>query len=172
MRVKSFHSICECLARLVIPNKIPKCPLTRLPNSSSDYLTLKTKILLRDRVTYAYTWACIVKAQVWSGEEGSENELEHFGFVVDCRARLNPPLPENYFGEAIREKLGSKEGVLKGLEKLSSNFEPPNLERLVGVAGSPSISPPPSTVDEKSLPLTFFDMLWLHFPSYSRPRLL
>ena len=38
-------------------------------------------------------------------------------------------------GEAIREKLGSKEGVLKGLEKLSSNFESPNLERLVGVAG-------------------------------------
>ena len=26
---------------------------------------------------------------------------------------------------------------MKGLEKLSSNFESPNLERLVGVAGSP-----------------------------------
>ena len=26
---------------------------------------------------------------------------------------------------------------MKGLEKLSSNFEPPNLERLVGVASSP-----------------------------------
>ena len=40
---------CECLARLAIPDKIPKCPLTRLSNSSSDYLTLKTKTLLRGR---------------------------------------------------------------------------------------------------------------------------
>ena len=29
---------------------------------------------------------------------------------------------------------------MKGLQKLSSNFEPPNLERLVGVAGSPRFS--------------------------------
>ena len=28
---------CECLARLTISDKIPKCPLTRLLNSSSDY---------------------------------------------------------------------------------------------------------------------------------------
>ena len=27
---------CECLARLAIPDKIPKCPLTRLSNSFSD----------------------------------------------------------------------------------------------------------------------------------------
>ncbi|KAL6334591.1 hypothetical protein AAG906_019095 [Vitis piasezkii] len=40
---------CECLARLAIPDKIPKCPLTQLSNSSSDYLTLKTKTLLRGR---------------------------------------------------------------------------------------------------------------------------
>ena len=60
-------------------------------------------------VTYAYTWACIVKARVWSGEEGSENELEHFGFVADCRARLDPPLPENYFGNCLVPCLLSKE---------------------------------------------------------------
>ena len=38
---------CECLARLAIPDKIPKCPLTQLFYSYSDYLTLKTKTLLR-----------------------------------------------------------------------------------------------------------------------------
>ncbi|RVW15008.1 hypothetical protein CK203_090453 [Vitis vinifera] len=32
---------------LAIPDKIPKCPLTRLSYSYSDYLTLKTKTLLR-----------------------------------------------------------------------------------------------------------------------------
>ena len=38
---------CECLARLAILDKIPKCTLTRFFNSSSDYLTLKIKTLLR-----------------------------------------------------------------------------------------------------------------------------
>ena len=38
---------CECLAGLAIPDKIPKCPQTRLSNSSSNYLTLKIKTLLR-----------------------------------------------------------------------------------------------------------------------------
>ena len=31
----------ECLARLVIPDKIPKCPLTRFTNPSSNYLTFE-----------------------------------------------------------------------------------------------------------------------------------
>ena len=30
---------CECLARLTILEKIPKCPLTQFTNPSSDYLT-------------------------------------------------------------------------------------------------------------------------------------
>lgn len=42
-----------------------------------------------------------VKARAWSGEEVSENELEHFIFVADCRAHLDPTLPENYFGNCV-----------------------------------------------------------------------
>ena len=38
---------CECLARLASSDKIPKYPLTQFSNSSSDYLTLKIKTLLR-----------------------------------------------------------------------------------------------------------------------------
>uniref|UniRef100_F6H164 Uncharacterized protein n=1 Tax=Vitis vinifera TaxID=29760 RepID=F6H164_VITVI len=45
--VINHNDNCECLARLAIPDKIPKCPLTRLSYSYSDYLTLKTKTLLR-----------------------------------------------------------------------------------------------------------------------------
>ncbi|RVW18699.1 Disease resistance-like protein DSC1 [Vitis vinifera] len=37
------------LVRLAISDKIPKCPLTRFTNPSLDYLTLKTKTLLRSR---------------------------------------------------------------------------------------------------------------------------
>uniref|UniRef100_F6GWU0 Uncharacterized protein n=1 Tax=Vitis vinifera TaxID=29760 RepID=F6GWU0_VITVI len=41
------YSHWKCLARLAIQDKIPKCLLTRLSYSYSDYLTLKTKTLLR-----------------------------------------------------------------------------------------------------------------------------
>ncbi|KAL6329919.1 hypothetical protein AAG906_039834 [Vitis piasezkii] len=82
-----------------------------------------------------------VKARAWSGEEVSENELEHFIFVADCRAHLDPTLPENYFanliGEAIQEKLGSNKGVLEGLDKWVVNFSSINIERVVGVSWSP-----------------------------------
>ena len=45
MKNKKARRYCECLARLAISDKIPKCPITQLSNSSSDYLTLKTKTL-------------------------------------------------------------------------------------------------------------------------------
>ena len=35
------YALCECLTRLTILDKIPKCPLTRFSNFSSDYLTLE-----------------------------------------------------------------------------------------------------------------------------------
>ncbi|XP_034702273.1 phenolic glucoside malonyltransferase 1-like [Vitis riparia] len=146
--------------------------------SQADLQRLKKRVMVQCptllhvssfTVTCAYTWTCIVKARAWSGEEVSENELEHFGFVADCRACLDPPLPENYFGnclvpclltaksthlidedgfiiaanligEAIQEKLGSKKGVLEGLDKWVVNFSSINMERAVGVAGSPRFS--------------------------------
>ena len=117
-------------------------------------------------VTCAYTWVCIVKARDWIGEDVSENEVDHFGFVIDVRVHLDPPLPENYFGnclvpcivtaksmelieedsfiiaanligEAIKEKVGNKEGIFEDLKKLLTDLPPINLERVVGVAGSP-----------------------------------
>ena len=38
-RQLQVKTVCEGLARLSIPNKIPKCPLTQFSNSSSYHLT-------------------------------------------------------------------------------------------------------------------------------------
>ncbi|KAK4420499.1 Anthocyanidin 3-O-glucoside 6''-O-acyltransferase [Sesamum alatum] len=52
----------------------------------------------------AYIWTCMVKA-LKAGEEerveDDDDELETFLFAVDCRTRLNPPVPGNYFGNCI-----------------------------------------------------------------------
>ena len=96
----------------------------------------------------------------------TEDELEHFVFGADCRALLDPPLPETYFGnclvscfataktkelvgdngflpaakkigEAIQERVRKKEGVLKDAEKWISEYESRKDDRIIGVAGSP-----------------------------------
>ncbi|RVW99310.1 hypothetical protein CK203_030605 [Vitis vinifera] len=60
-------------SRLAIPDKIPKCPLTQLSYSYSDYLTLKTKTLLRGReeaeIELGADSKCALKGE-------AENEVE------------------------------------------------------------------------------------------------
>ncbi|XP_022878610.1 malonyl-coenzyme:anthocyanin 5-O-glucoside-6'''-O-malonyltransferase-like [Olea europaea var. sylvestris] len=52
-------------------------------------------------VTIAYVWTCLVKSGPVSGEKVDANESEYFSFAVDCRERMNPPVPTNYFGNCI-----------------------------------------------------------------------
>nr|XP_007139474.1 hypothetical protein PHAVU_008G032500g [Phaseolus vulgaris]ESW11468.1 hypothetical protein PHAVU_008G032500g [Phaseolus vulgaris] len=49
-------------------------------------------------LTCAYATVCIAKA--WHGVEKEKNKF-CFGFSVDCRSRLQTPIPENYFGNCV-----------------------------------------------------------------------
>ena len=49
-------------------------------------------------LTCAYATVCIAKA--WHGVEKEKNKF-CFGFTVDCRSRLQTPIPENYFGNCV-----------------------------------------------------------------------
>ncbi|KAH6763981.1 hypothetical protein C2S52_012866 [Perilla frutescens var. hirtella] len=69
-------------------------------------------------VISAYVWICSVKAEAASAEEtndgGDDEEPVHFSFPADCRGRLNPPLPESYFGNClVFVRVESKRGLLK-----------------------------------------------------------
>ncbi|CAL0318745.1 unnamed protein product [Lupinus luteus] len=48
--------------------------------------------------TCAYVTVCIAKA---FQEYEKEKQKVWFGFTVDCRSRLEPPLPGNYFGNCV-----------------------------------------------------------------------
>ncbi|KAM3287266.1 phenolic glucoside malonyltransferase 1-like [Capsicum chacoense] len=52
-------------------------------------------------ITCAYVWTCYVKSKATVWEEKDKNVLEFFICAVDYRARLNPPLPQSYFGNCI-----------------------------------------------------------------------
>ncbi|XP_073147228.1 malonyl-coenzyme:anthocyanin 5-O-glucoside-6'''-O-malonyltransferase-like [Henckelia pumila] len=52
-------------------------------------------------VTAAYVWTCLVKSAAEAGEEVDPDEPEYFAFAVDARARLNPPVSSDYFGNCL-----------------------------------------------------------------------
>ncbi|OAY56919.1 malonyl-CoA:anthocyanidin 5-O-glucoside-6''-O-malonyltransferase [Manihot esculenta] len=129
--------------------------LERVDPEQTKTIHLSTFVL-----TLAYAVVSIVKAK---GLE--RNTKVVFAFTADCRARLEPPLPANYFGNCVSgyndateaEVLMEENGIafvvqrlsklIKGLEKgalegaknkLESFMEkkPDSLE-VIGVAGSP-----------------------------------
>lgn len=65
-------------------------------------------------MTCALVWACLVRAEAGAAPD---YEPEYFCFAADCRGRLNPPLPANYFGNCLAlVKAQSTHGLLKGKE--------------------------------------------------------
>nr|WOJ45858.1 malonyltransferase 3 [Fragaria x ananassa] len=71
-------------------------------DSESSVLHLSTFCL-----ACAYTWVCLVKTQ-----EAKEDKTRLI-FPVDCRSRLDPPIPATYFGNCIAGRLAIAE--TKGL---------------------------------------------------------
>ncbi|KZV52192.1 anthocyanin 5-aromatic acyltransferase-like [Dorcoceras hygrometricum] len=118
-------------------------------------------------VASAYVWVNLVKSGDITGEvEVDGNADEYFMFPADARARSEPPVPANYFGnclsagivkvahgvlvgnegvaaaaeatsEVIRNKLNKKGEALKGAENWLSNFEQLGPIRSLAVSGSP-----------------------------------
>ncbi|KAL9323561.1 hypothetical protein ACSQ67_008418 [Phaseolus vulgaris] len=109
-------------------------------------------------VTCAYVLACLVKVK----QVKEENVF--FIFSIDCRSRLDPPIPATYFGncvaggsfvvltkelvekdgficalEGIVETLNrvKEEGVLKGAERFGAGMNKPRETRFFSTAGSP-----------------------------------
>ncbi|KAL5095796.1 hypothetical protein RYX36_000123 [Vicia faba] len=58
----------------------------------------KPKNLSSFVLTCAYSLVCIAKA--FQGVE-KEKEKFTFAFTIDCRSRLEPPIPNNYFGNCV-----------------------------------------------------------------------
>ncbi|XP_012852381.1 PREDICTED: malonyl-coenzyme:anthocyanin 5-O-glucoside-6'''-O-malonyltransferase-like, partial [Erythranthe guttata] len=114
-------------------------------------------------ITASYVWACLVKSE---REKVDEEVMEYFVFSVDVRARMNPPVPFNYFGnclgygmarierkwlveeegfvtaveaivEDIKNRVNDKDEVLKGAENWLSEMKELGEIRVLGVAGSP-----------------------------------
>ncbi|KAK4397973.1 Malonyl-coenzyme:anthocyanin 5-O-glucoside-6'''-O-malonyltransferase [Sesamum angolense] len=113
-------------------------------------------------VTVSYVWTCLVK----SGEQVDDDVLEYFIFTADIRARIDPPVPANYFGnclgcgvariehkqlvgeqgfvmaveaiaDEIKNRVNKKDEVLKGAENWLSEIKEMTGIRSLGVSGSP-----------------------------------
>nr|XP_043608142.1 malonyl-coenzyme A:anthocyanin 3-O-glucoside-6''-O-malonyltransferase-like [Erigeron canadensis] len=117
-------------------------------------------------VICGYIWSCIAKSLVKLGERKGEDELEQFIFTIDCRSRMDPPIPANYFGncgapcvvtienvvlssengfvvaskligEGINKMVNNKDGIMKDVERWHDPFK--IRARKIGVAGTPKL---------------------------------
>ncbi|CAA7055487.1 unnamed protein product [Microthlaspi erraticum] len=90
--------------------------------SQSKELRLSTFV-----VTYSYAMTCLVRAR-----GGDPNRPVGYGFAVDCRSLLDPPVPSNYFGNCVSasfkkpfkaETLMGEEGFLAAARFVSDSVE-------------------------------------------------
>nr|XP_043614072.1 malonyl-coenzyme A:anthocyanin 3-O-glucoside-6''-O-malonyltransferase-like [Erigeron canadensis] len=111
-------------------------------------------------VACAYIWSCIAKTR--------NDELQLFGFVIDCRARMDPPIPVAYFGnclggcmtiekttlltgkegfitaakvlgENLHKTLTDNDGILKDITFYGELFKNGMPTTMIGVAGTPKL---------------------------------
>ncbi|KAJ9549356.1 hypothetical protein OSB04_021899 [Centaurea solstitialis] len=162
-RVESFYQpptlvrATFVLARTSI-DRLKERVKTRMP--SLEYMSSFT-------VTCGYIWSCIAKSLVKTGERKGVDELEHFIVTIDCRSRLDPPVPANYFGnctapciitiesvvlsgekgfevavkligEGISKMVNDEDGILKDAERWHDGFKVPG--KKIGIAGTPKLN--------------------------------
>ncbi|KAK1439735.1 hypothetical protein QVD17_05555 [Tagetes erecta] len=111
-------------------------------------------------VACAYIWNCVAKLY--------NDELALFIFVVDCRSRLDPPIPAAYFGncvmpcmtaartsilkekggfltaakmigENLHKMLTDKDGIVKDMGPFKDRFPDEWPTKITGVAGTPKL---------------------------------
>ncbi|CAH9116514.1 unnamed protein product [Cuscuta europaea] len=104
-----------------------------------DIQRLKNRVLARSpklvhvssfTVTCSYVWSCLVRSRNVINKEDKEEEMENFLCLANCRARLDPPLPTNYFGNCVVPCLGSTstkslmedEGFVKAAEAIGEGI--------------------------------------------------
>ncbi|KAF8389924.1 hypothetical protein HHK36_024443 [Tetracentron sinense] len=101
-------------------------------------------------------------AYVWVRSEEIRDKKVSLGFLVDCRVRLDPPIPATYFGNCITACIITAEtceimgedgvtvaveafsetireldsGVLRGMEEVFSMINPKERQLLTAIAGS------------------------------------
>nr|BCB67382.1 malonyl-CoA acyltransferase [Gentiana hybrid cultivar] len=79
-------------------------------------------------VTCAYIWTCLLKTKDAVGDTTSSEEAEFLIFPVNCRSRLDPPIPAAYLGNCLvpccttltHEELVSKDGFLFASQKIGA----------------------------------------------------
>jgi Transferase family len=53
-------------------------------------------------VACAYAWVCLIKSQETANHNGFTEKSANLLFSVECRSRLEPPIPAGYFGNCLR----------------------------------------------------------------------
>ncbi|KAL8228480.1 hypothetical protein R6Q57_016064 [Mikania cordata] len=138
---------------------LPRTVLNRLKNLvSAQQPTLA--YVSSFTVACGFMWSCIAST--------CEDQMQIFSFAIDCRARMNPPIPAAYFGncvggcmamerttrltgkegfvtaakligESLYKTLTDKEGIVKEIESFGDLFSNGIRTPMIGVSGTPKL---------------------------------
>nr|XP_043617596.1 malonyl-coenzyme A:anthocyanin 3-O-glucoside-6''-O-malonyltransferase-like [Erigeron canadensis] len=96
-------------------NRVKKWLLVQLP--TLEYVSAFT-------VCCGFVWSCTAKSRLQVEGKKGEYELERFVCAVDLRARLDPPVPQTYFGNCLGVCIApTKTSLLTGLEGFPTAVE-------------------------------------------------
>ncbi|KAI3745029.1 hypothetical protein L1987_58129 [Smallanthus sonchifolius] len=138
---------------------LPRTVFNRLKNLVSTQLPTLAYVS-SFTVACAYIWSCIAAAR--------NDERQLLGLPMDCRARMNPPIPPAYFGncvggcmviektmlltgkegfvtaakligESLHKTLTDKDGVVKEIESYGDLFTNGIPTTMIGVSGTPKL---------------------------------
>ncbi|KAL7614996.1 hypothetical protein Lser_V15G05973 [Lactuca serriola] len=103
---------------------LTKARISGLKNWLSTQLP-KQEYVSSFSVVCAYIWHCIAKSHVHIGERKGEDDVERFNCMVDWRTRLDPPVPQTYFGNCVGASPTSKikSTILAGNNGFLTAFE-------------------------------------------------
>ncbi|KAJ9550192.1 hypothetical protein OSB04_014237 [Centaurea solstitialis] len=139
-------------------DRLKKSLRTQLPNL--EYVSSFT-------VACAFVWSCTAKLLARIGEKKGEDDVEIFVCAIDWRSRIDPPIPQTYFGncvgasitpktkstilagekgflvaaevfgKALSETIKDKDGMLKDAETWVKRASEPVPQ--IGVSGTPKV---------------------------------
>ncbi|KAL3618049.1 hypothetical protein CASFOL_038370 [Castilleja foliolosa] len=74
----------------------------------------------------AHLWTCLARSAAAAGEVAADDEPKYLCFGADCRGRLDPPLPNAYFGnclafvvaESSNKRLRGRDGLLAAVKAI------------------------------------------------------
>ncbi|KAL1543025.1 anthocyanidin 3-O-glucoside 6''-O-acyltransferase-like [Salvia divinorum] len=122
-RLTLFHwnqiKTCKPTVSLTLPLPSDRLVRATFKISDAEIKKLKSFAMIKNPSTFvvvcAHLWTSMARSDAAVADDNDDDEPYYLGSPIDCRRCLDPPLPDNYFGNCVMPLLAfSTHGSLRG----------------------------------------------------------